>query len=1608
MTPPMATAVAGTIAMNHLMRRLNIIVLILLFWTGAAIVPNLALARASRPTGPGYWRHYNTSNSELLSNTIQALVYTEDIALGETVPGLWIGTDKGLDYTDGRDWQAYTAASSDLPSDDVRAIVPGVNPGELWIATAAGVARLNYAGTPLDRGDDTWKVFTAADGPPQGVVLCLALGSNGEVWAGTTMGLLHYDGRGWLALRQTNATVIHDLTYDATAQLLWAATDQGVGQLDTRTGAWTLFRHQDPDSSLPSDDVRALVRDAAGRFWIGTSAGLAVRFADGTWQNWATRRPGPPHFPITDLALDPSARFLWVATEGGGAGRYDLQAESWQRFDLEQSELPDARVRVVLPSHDGITWFGTAAGLSGMEQSWIHVPLPAPRPPGLLAGNEVWAGWLDPSTGSLWVATSSGLSRGDPGGDDWQTYTTAQGLGADEVRSIWGDGQGTVWVGTWGGGVSRSTDDGASWQTFTTTQGLGGNQVRAVWGDGTGTLWVGTEYGGVSRTTDNGQNWQVFTTTHGLGSNEVRTIWGDQAGTVWVGTWGQGISRSTDGGAHWEVLPVGADLWSNTIRSGWLDRAGVLWVGTLHGVGRSTDRGRSWRFSTTANGLGDNYVWSVWGDDNGAVWAGTWRDGVSRSTDGGVSWQSMTRNDGLPADEIRAIWGNGTGTVWVGSWGGGIGRSQDEGATWRVSTYGGLPSNKVAGVWGVPGTDTVWIATDLGVSHSTDGGKSWRSFVPNPRYLEHFFSAVWTAPDGTVWASGAGGFYYSTDNGQHWQTIPPGQGGGSAYFTAVSVTRDGTMWVGVWNEGVYRSTDGGDHWRKFGVPPNEIRAVWADGADTVWVGLSCEYTRPCNGLQRSTDGGTSWQAFGPSEGLAGNAVGAIWGDGAGSVWVGTWNGGVSRSTDGGGHWQTFTTANGLGSNEIRALWGDGAGMLWAGTTYGISRSTDGGQSWRTATISQGLPNNGIRSIWSDNAGTVWVSTRGGVSRSTDDGQSWQSFTVEQDQGAKNVQAVWDDGAGTVWVGTLGGLDRSTDGGASWRRITTDEGLAANAISAVWGDGAGAVWVGTGQGLCRSTDGGDSWQTWTTAQGLAGDNVRAVWGDGSGAVWVGTVGGVSRSTDGGKSWQTFTSAQGLGVDWVESGYSDRAGTIWLGTWGGGLSYSSDGGQIWQRVVAPDLSSNNITAVWSDGAGVVWAGTAERGPSRSTDGGRTWKRYWDEPCRGPGSWPISVIGGNARGMVCKGSAEGGLACSTDDGESWQYFYTANGLPSSNVSALWMGSDGPVWVGTDLGLARVATGPAPRVSWREPAEFAQDRPLVLLDAPFFQGKVAGVSLAPAGAPDQLQYTLVLSPLAGGPAFQSTAKEENGVATLALGSEMNHLPYGKYDLALIVTDKAGRSVISRRTLDLQARPVISGVSLYRAERILYPVPTATPVPPSPSSIPTPRPSRPTPAPALPSPPVYPLATPTGLSYVPPPTAIPCPTRQPVVLEPAVLEIGPGTEPITLTAVVDLVDPDSPAESVALTYAWDPGTAPDWRLLQGNVVTANGLISGSHLLAFRATDADGNTSLEPFEVPLRVVWLPLKRPVWPWLIAGILAASAALGLAFLLKRRRVARRTGG
>ena len=602
---------------------------------------------------------------------------------------LWVGTQDGAAYYDGRSWTPVNPPTH-LQSNFVRSLLASQD-GSVWLGTqAAGLCRLD---------DDTWTVFAAE--LPHLRINALAEGRSGDgtpvVWVATHGGgvarWLH--GRWTTFDTHTNlpANTVWALlpTTDETGTpVLWVGTEAGLASL--REGASQFV----VEPGLPSVSVNSLLETggggASGTLWVGTYGAGVFRRRGATWQR-IDRGAGLPSNYVTSLAADPGTSgdwTVWVGTDGGGLAQV---RDTVVAVVTAESGLPSNAVYSLLhtTAEQGTAglWVGTRNGGLGLlkEGQWRQFSPLGTRPTvpvtALLESRSREGALV------MWFGTDGGgVVRCE--GRECRTYDRSSGaLPDDTVQSLLEteeeSGERALWVGTRHGGVARFR--GHRWTTFDTRSGaLPNDMVQALFAsrssDGSLSVWVGTR-AGLARFS--GGRWEQFDRTHGLPGESVLCF--APSGTLhpgptfWIGT-SAGLARWN--GQRFEPLDIGF-LPNQAVQALLETREGAgreyLWIGTDGGgVTRLslTDAATTFLTLTTDSDppLPNNTIYDIVQDPAGRLYLLT-NGGVARispnlaATAGAspLEVSTFTVHDGLPSNQGNrgAALVDAQGRVWVGT-----------------------------------------------------------------------------------------------------------------------------------------------------------------------------------------------------------------------------------------------------------------------------------------------------------------------------------------------------------------------------------------------------------------------------------------------------------------------------------------------------------------------------------------------------------------------------------------------------------------------------------------------------------------------------------------------------------------------------------------------------------------------------------------------------------------------------------------------------------------------------------------------------------------------------------------------------------------------------
>ena len=302
-------------------------------------------------------------------------------------------------------------------------------------------------------------------------------------------------------------------------------------------------------------------------------------------------------------------------------------------------------------------------------------------------------------------------------------------------------------------------------------------------------------------------------------------------------------------------------------------------------------------------------------------------------------------------------------------------------------------------------------------------------------------------------------------------------------------------------------------------------------------------------------------------------------------------------------------------------------------------------------------------------------------------QAWHYFSVA-DGLPHQAAAICQDQQHDLWIGTTGGLCHYD--GKDFLIFTVADGLPGDQVQALLQDESGHLWIGTAGGLCHYD--GQRFTTFTTDDGLPGDQVQVLLQDESGHLWIGTAGGLCHYD--GQRFTTFTTDDGLASSIVKALLRDRDGNIWVGTEGGLNRYDDrqDAGQQFTRLATTGngLLDSEVYALAEDPQGNIWVATRQ-GLSRydgRQDSGQQFTSF--TAADGVPVVPISetlegALLADSDGTVWIGN-QMGLA--RFDGRSFQPQPEHEGFPNPYVLSMLEDREGSIWIGTLGGLSRYDT--------------------------------------------------------------------------------------------------------------------------------------------------------------------------------------------------------------------------------------------------------------------------------------------------------------------------------
>lgn len=301
---------------------------------------------------------------------------------------VWYGTrGDGLRCLRNGHDEAPVAAAA-LTSPIILSLAPGAH-GDIWAGTPDGLNHVDHGS--VDK-------YTSANGLPDDFVRSVQVSRDGSVWFGTRSGLGHLDHGKITSITKAEGLASNSIgpIFEADGppgnkghdHQIWVGTTAGLTLL--RDGKLQNFSGED---GLPGSIVTAITQGQGDDIWAGVhNAGVSL-FSDGRF--YEINAPGLPQ-EINALTVDPGG-YLWLRSNRG-VYRVSLQAlrrcavtnrtcaPTIGRYGISDGMPSDELIGEGAPSmwqaDTGDLWFATRKGLAVAEP--LHLPLNSVPPPVLV------------------------------------------------------------------------------------------------------------------------------------------------------------------------------------------------------------------------------------------------------------------------------------------------------------------------------------------------------------------------------------------------------------------------------------------------------------------------------------------------------------------------------------------------------------------------------------------------------------------------------------------------------------------------------------------------------------------------------------------------------------------------------------------------------------------------------------------------------------------------------------------------------------------------------------------------------------------------------------------------------------------------------------------------------------------------------------------------------------------------------------------------------------------------------------------------------------------------------------------------------------------------
>lgn len=313
--------------------------------------------------------------------------------------------------------------------------------------------------------------------------LWLGIKSKGLLLLPTVRNQFKYIGYRSLATNKIGSNSIVSIYKDHNG-ILWLGTENdGIYEVGDNDIPVRHFEHSENTSSVPSNIV-GIYEDSNNKLWLASPLdGLAQmnrKTGECKYYNLIDNRQN--NIKRVFCFAEDSLKRLWVGTMGGGLFYINLEdknattckpLDSGRDSNEVHNVVNNNWIASLLYTRNNKLYIGTYDGLGCLDLEKMSFASTYKRNR-LFPGNVIYTLYED-HQGDIWIGTSKGLIRLNEATEEYETYTTKDGLPNDVICAIQGDDNNHLWIST-NYGISHFNPEDKSFTNYYAGDGLQGNE----------------------------------------------------------------------------------------------------------------------------------------------------------------------------------------------------------------------------------------------------------------------------------------------------------------------------------------------------------------------------------------------------------------------------------------------------------------------------------------------------------------------------------------------------------------------------------------------------------------------------------------------------------------------------------------------------------------------------------------------------------------------------------------------------------------------------------------------------------------------------------------------------------------------------------------------------------------------------------------------------------------------------------------------------------------------------------------------------------------------------------------------------------------------------